>query len=130
VPVGVGEIDRVDQEGRFIERNVEFKPHVKCEACFGEKQIPTACAAANGKIASADANSRKCIGNCSGGNRLLVREESWCRAIGRVDHVATKERYDVGWPIGLNQRHCTPDSSKRGNVAESAPFVEGPARFG
>src|SRR5450432_230499 len=56
VPIGVGKIDRVGQEDRFVKRNVELEHHVSRKARFGKQQIAAACAAANGKIASGDTN--------------------------------------------------------------------------
>ena len=129
MPIAAGKIDRVGKEGRFVERNVDFKPHVPREACFGEQQIAAACSAANCKIALGHANLRKRVGNCSGGNRLFARGKSCCLSIWRVDHVAAEEEYGFRRLVGLNCRHRDTIGSRikapnLTSIAECALLVE------
>ena len=105
MPIAADKIDRVGKEGRFVKRDVDFKPHAPREARFGEQQIAAACSAANCKIALGHANLRKRVGDCSGGNRLFVRGKSCCLSIGRVDHVAAEEEYGFRRLVGLNCGH-------------------------
>ena len=93
MPVGVGEIDRVGQEGWLVEGNVEFKPHALGEAGFGEQQVAAACPAADCEIAFGDADLRKHSGNCVGGKTFLFRRKPRGLAAGRIDHVAAEEDY-------------------------------------
>lgn len=105
MPVGVGEIDRVAKERRFVEWNVKLKHHLSREARFGKQQIASARAAANAKIASGYPNLRKLCVNRSGGDRLLVWGEPWRLSIWPVDHVAAEKRYCIRRSIGLYARH-------------------------
>ena len=95
VPIAAGEIYRVGKESRLLERDIDFKPHVSRETSLSEQQIAAASAPANCEVASGDTNLRKRIGNCSGGDRLLVRREPRSLSIGRVDHVAAEKGYGV-----------------------------------
>ncbi len=90
MPVGVGEIDRVGKEGRFIERDVQLEPHASREARFGKQQIAAACPA-DCKVSVFRANRRERICDCSVCIRRFIRRKAWRLSVRSVDHMAAEE---------------------------------------
>src|SRR6266478_3367832 len=102
VPIRVGEVDGICQEGRLVKRDIEFKPHVAREAGFGKDQVPAACRATNREIARTGTRLCQCVDDRVPRNHLLVRREPRLLSSGGIDHVPLKSK---------TVRGIVPDSS-------------------
>src|SRR6187549_2407635 len=128
VPIRAGKIHRVAKEGRFVEWNVDFKPHAARQARLGEQEITAAGAPTNPEVLIACADLRQRCGNCGGCDWLLRRGKPRCLPIGRVDHVAGKEHHVVRRWAGLSWRHhdtcvCRNRRAETQEIEESSDFA-------
>ena len=89
-PVAIGEIDRLLEEGRLLEGDVDLEQGGARERAFREQQITAAGAAANAKVIRADMEVRQRAGYRLRGHWLLVGRKARRLAAGGVDHVAAE----------------------------------------
>src|SRR5712672_971105 len=105
VPVRIGEVDGICQEGRLVKRDIEFKPHVAREAGFGKDQVSAACRATNREIARTGTRLCQCVDDRVPRNRLLVRREPRLLSSGGIDHVPAEKQDGAGYRTGIVVRH-------------------------
>src|SRR5712675_768567 len=105
VPVRIGEVDGICQEGRLVKRDIEFKPHVAREAGFGKDQVPAACRASNREIARTGTRLCQGVDDRVPRNRLLVRREPRLLSSGSIDHVPAEKQDGAGHRTGIVVRH-------------------------
>ena len=96
-PILVGEIDRLLEEGRLVEGDVDLEQGGARERVLREQQITAAGATANAKVIWADVEVRESASNRLPGDRLLVRRKARFLSAGRVDHVAAEQDDFPGW---------------------------------
>jgi hypothetical protein len=89
-PVLVGEIDRLLEEGRLLERDVHLEQGGARERGLREQEVAPAGAAANAKVIRADVEVRQSAGYRLRGHWLFVGRKARLLAAWGVDHVAAE----------------------------------------